>query len=109
MIPSTALTACPGCDLLLKKLEPPDGKKVYCPRCDTPLYQKKTNSVSKVIAITFSGLLFYAPAVFLPLLTLDTIGITQSGSIFGAFLSFYHQGYYFVAVMVFLTSIFSSL
>lgn len=32
--------------------------------------------------------------------------MNQSGSVFDAFLSFYHQKYYFVAVIVFLTSIF---
>lgn len=106
MIPSTALTACPVCDLLMQKVEPPTGMKVYCPRCKAPIYQQKTDSVNKVIAITFSGLLAYTPAVYLPLLTLDAIGMNQSGSIFDAFLSFYHQKYYFVAVMVFLTSIF---
>lgn len=88
------------------KVEPPAGKKAYCPRCNTPVYHRKTNSVSKVIAITLSGLLAYIPAVFLPLLTLDAMGMKQSGSIFDAFLSFYQQQYYFVAVMVFLTSIF---
>ena len=106
MISSSALTACPGCDLLLHKVVPPAGKKVYCPRCNTLLYQRTNNSISKVIAITFSGLLAYVPAVFLPLLSLDAIGMSRNGSIFDAFLSCYHQEYYFVAVMVFLTSIF---
>ncbi|MBU0943465.1 MAG: paraquat-inducible protein A [Proteobacteria bacterium] len=106
MIPSPAFTACPGCDLLLQKVEVPAGKKTYCPRCQTPLYQQKTNSVTKVLAITICGLLAYTPAIFAPLLTLDTMGMSQSGSIFDAFLNFYHHQYYFVAVMVFLTSIF---
>ncbi len=106
MNPSSALTACPGCDLLLHKIKPPAGKKVYCPCCNTPLYQQKTDSITKVLAITISGLLVFTPAVFMPLMTLEAIGMTQSGSIFDAFLSFYHQKYYFAAVMVFLTSIF---
>lgn len=59
-----------------------------------------------MLAITISGLLVFTPAVFMPLMTLEAIGMTQSGSIFDAFLSFYHQKYYFAAVMLFLTSIF---
>jgi len=58
------------------------------------------------MAISFSGLLLYIPAIFAPLLTLSTAGLTRKGSIFDAFLSFYHQEYYFVAVILFLTSIF---
>ncbi len=34
------------------------------------------------------------------------MGMTQSGSIFDAFLSFYHQKYYIVAVLVLITSVF---
>ncbi len=97
--------ACPGCDLLLKMTEAVPGKKLSCPRCNTHLYQKKVDSISKILAISISGLLAYLPAIFMPLLTLETMGIHQNGSIFDAFMSFYHQGYYFVAVLVFLTSI----
>ncbi|MCF8057254.1 MAG: paraquat-inducible protein A [Desulfocapsa sp.] len=97
--------ACPGCDLLLKIAEAPPGKKLFCPRCNTQLYQKKVNSITKILAISLSGLLVYIPAIFMPLLTLNTMGIHQYGSIFDAFLTFHHQKYYFVAVLVLLTSI----
>lgn len=101
-----SLVACPGCDLLLKKIEPTGGTKLFCPRCNTLLSQKKHNSISKVLAVSISGLITYIPAIFLPLLTLNAIGIKQEGSVFDAFLSFYYQKYYFVAVLLFLTSIF---
>ncbi len=98
--------ACSGCDLLLQKLETVSGKKLFCPRCNTLLSQKKSRSITKVLAITISGLLVYIPAIFLPLLTLDAMGMTQNGSVFDAFLSFYEQQFYFVALLLFLTSIF---
>lgn len=100
------IIACPGCDLLLKKIEGEVGKKLFCPRCNTILIHRKVNSISKVLAISISGLLIFIPAIFLPLLTLKSMGMSQSGSIFDAFLSFYHQKFYFVAVLVFITSIF---
>jgi len=52
----TANIACPGCDLLLKKKNAAKGKKLFCPRCRSLLYQKKVNSISKVLAISISGL-----------------------------------------------------
>ncbi len=97
--------ACPGCDLLLNRVDSFSGKKLYCPRCDTSLSQKKTDSVSKVLAISTAGLLIYIPAVFMPLLTLHVLGMEQSGSIWDAFLSFYTQQYYLVTVLLFLTSV----
>ncbi len=106
MTATTTLIACPGCDLLLKKIEAHPGKKLFCPRCNTVLLHKKVNSITKVLAISISGLLAYIPAIFLPLLTLHSMGMSQNGSIFDAFLSFYHQKYYFVAVLVFITSVF---
>lgn len=102
----TAYIACQGCDLLLKKMEGGRGMKLFCPRCNTLLSQKKVNSVSKVLAISISGLIVYIPGIFLPLMTLNTMGMQQSGSVFDAFLSFYQQDYYLVTVLVFLTSIF---
>jgi paraquat-inducible protein A len=103
---SVSNIACPGCDLLLKMTVSVPGKKLFCPRCNTRLSQKKVDSITKVLAISISGLLVYVPAIFMPLLTLETMGKHQNGSIVDAFLSFYHQQYYFVAVLVFLASIF---
>lgn len=100
------LIACPGCDLLLRKIKAVPGKKLFCPRCNTVLIHNKVHSITKVLAISISGLLVYIPAIFLPLLTLHSMGMTRNGSIFDAFLSFYHQKYYLVAVLVFITSVF---
>lgn len=102
---ATPHIACPGCDLLLNKIHSSSGKKLFCPRCDTALYQKKTDSITKILAISTAGLLVYIPAIFMPLLTLHTMGMEQNGSVFDAFLSFYHQKYYLVTVLLFLTSI----
>ncbi len=106
MIDTPPLIACHACDLLLEKPDVATGQQLFCPRCKSQLYQKKTDSVNKVLAISFSGLLLYIPAVFAPLLTLNAAGMNQDGSIFDAFLSFYQQKYYFVAITLFLTSIF---
>ncbi len=97
--------ACPGCDLLLNRIDSLSGKKLYCPRCNTSLSQKKTDSVSKVLAISTAGLLVYIPAIFMPLLTLHVLGMERSGSVFDAFLGFYKQKYYLVTILLFLTSI----
>ncbi len=105
MASATPYIACPGCDLLLNKIHSSSGRKLFCPRCETVIYQKKTNSITKVLAISTAGLLIYIPAIFMPLLTIHAMGMKQSGSIFDAFLSFYHQQYYLVTILLFLTSI----
>ena len=97
--------ACPACDLLLQKIHTVSGKKLFCPRCQTLIYQKKVDSITKVLAISTAGLLFYIPAIFTPLLTLNAMGMEQNGSVFDAFLCFYNQQYYLVTVLLFFTSI----
>ncbi len=105
MVQPSSQIVCPACDLLLKKIHIARGQKSSCPRCNTGLRLKKTDSISKVLAISMAGLLVYIPAIFLPLLSLNTMGMEQSGSVFDAFLNFYKQQYYLVTVLLFLTSI----
>ena len=102
---TTPHIACPGCDILLNNVRSTSGQKLFCPRCNTLLQQTKTDSINKVLAISAAGLLVYIPAIFMPLLTLHTMGMEQSGSVFDAFISFYNQKYYLVTVLLFLTSI----
>ncbi|MBI5557823.1 MAG: paraquat-inducible protein A [Deltaproteobacteria bacterium] len=97
--------ACPYCDLLLKKVGLERGQKAVCPRCGHLLYASKKNSVDKTLALSFSGLVFYLPANFMPLMTLDTLGIEKSASIYDGAVALYQHHYFFVAGMVVVTSL----
>ncbi len=97
--------ACPSCDLLLSSVPVASGEKLLCPRCHTCLHQEKSDSISKVLAISLAGLVVYLPAMFLPLLNIHTMGMEQSCSLFDTFLYIYHQHYYLVAVLLLLTAI----
>ncbi|HID96920.1 MAG TPA: paraquat-inducible protein A [Thermodesulfobacteriaceae bacterium] len=96
---------CPACDLLLEKVSAAPDQSVICPRCATKLYAPRNNSLNRTLALTITGLILFAPANLLPLLTMEAIGIEDSGSIVESFLGLYEKGYYFVAVMVMLTSL----
>lgn len=52
-----------------------------------------------------AGLLFFIPAVFFPLLTLDALGFQQKGSIADGFVALYTSGFPFVAIILLLTAI----
>ncbi|MBU4261214.1 MAG: paraquat-inducible protein A [Proteobacteria bacterium] len=97
--------ACPDCDLLLQQVEVVRGQKALCPRCGHMLYSAKKDSLDKTLALSFSGLILYLPANFLPLMTLDTLGLEKSGSIYDGVISLYQHRYFFVAIMVALTSL----
>jgi paraquat-inducible protein A len=99
------IMACPDCDLLLQQVGVARGQKAVCPRCWHMLYSSKKDSVDKTLALSLSGLILYLPANFMPLMTLDTLGLEKSASIYDGVTSLYQHNYFFVAVMVVLTSL----
>lgn len=97
---------CPGCDLLLERITPGPGEKLCCPRCGETLLASKPDTVNHTLAFALSGLLLYPYAIFEPILTLDSMGLKNSGNIFACITDTWHSGYQFVAVIVGLTAVF---
>jgi paraquat-inducible protein A len=95
------LIACPDCDLLLRKVPPPQGQKAMCPRCGHILLHSCRETVTRTLALASAGLLLFFPAIFLPLLTFQKLGMHESGNLLQTILEFIHQDYYLVAVVVF--------
>ena len=97
------LMACPDCDLLLVQKHIEHGHKACCPQCGYLLQAPKKNSVDKTLALALTGLILFIPATFMPIMTLDTMGFEQAGSIFNSIQIIYKSGYLFVALMLALT------
>lgn len=97
--------ACPDCDLLMPKLRPVKGHKTVCPRCGSILMHHCQDTVSRSLALSLSGLLLFLPAVFMPLMTFSTLGMSESDNIVETILEFIHREYYIVAVAVFFSAI----
>lgn len=101
-----ALEACPDCDLLMILPDNlPDAHYLACGRCGKTVSKSYNDSLSKVLALSFAGLLLYLPAMFLPLMTLSSIGIREKGNVVDTFISFLTSGYYLVALIVLCTAI----
>ncbi len=103
--PKSSLTACPGCDLLIPIPEVPDGHFIACGRCGTTLSKSYINSIDRVLALSFAGLLLYLPAMFLPLMTLSSLGLKEKGSVVDTCIGFYRNGYVLVSVITFITAV----
>ncbi|MEA2116824.1 MAG: paraquat-inducible protein A, partial [Thermodesulfobacteriota bacterium] len=102
-IQSDQVSVCPGCDLLLDKIQPASGHTVVCPRCLRRLHREHPNSVQRTLALAATGMLLYLPANFYPLLTFNVMGIDASSSLFTSTLSMFDQGQHFVGLIVILT------
>lgn len=97
--------ACPDCDLLLEDLPVVPGEKLCCPRCGEILKAPRTDSVNRTLALALTGLLLFPYAIFMPIMTLDTMGLKNSGNIFDEVITTWVSGYWFIAIILALTTI----
>jgi paraquat-inducible protein A len=87
------------------KVAPSQGHKATCPRCGRILLRYCRETIARSLALAYTGLFLYFPAVFLPLLTFQKLGMSESGTILQTILKFIHQEYYIVAIVVFLAAV----
>lgn len=99
------LTACPHCDLLLQQTAIPEQYATVCPRCGYTLGKHHAGSLDKTLALTITGLFLYLPAILLPLLTLEKLGMSEAGNVLETILGLYHNDYIFVAATVMLSAV----
>ena len=99
------IIACHGCDLLLESQAVEPGEKLCCPRCGETLKDPQPDSINHTLALTLTGLLLFPFAIFMPIMTLDTMGLENSGNIFDEFVVTWSSGYWFVAILLALTTV----
>lgn len=101
----SGLTGCPHCDLLLPLVDAPANHIVSCPRCGYTIDRYHPGSLDKTLALSITGLLLYFPAILLPLITLEKLGMSEKGNVIDTITNFYSSGYFFVSAMVLLAAV----
>ncbi len=92
--------ACSDCDLLLKRKTLVEGERASCPRCKSTLEVRKRDSASRTLAVAVAGLISFIPAMTLPLLGLEAVGLKNESSLLECIASIYNSELYLVAVLV---------
>lgn len=98
------IMACHGCDLLLEDIPVKPDEKLLCPRCGETLKAPKKDSVNRSLALSLTGLILFPFAMFMPVMTLDTMGLENSGNIVDGIITTWLLDHWFVAVILALTS-----
>ncbi len=101
----SGLTACHACDLIIAEGDIPLHSKLLCPRCGSPLYEPKENTVNNTLALVITGLILLWPAISMPILEMSILGDTSFNTLLNAAIKIFEAGYYWVAFVVFFTSI----
>ncbi|AUG52773.1 paraquat-inducible protein A [Thalassospira marina] len=106
---SHRLIACDHCDYLHTEEEIPPGHVARCARCGSPLYQSQNNSIERSLAFAFTALMLFVLANAFPILRFSMEGRSESNTLASGVLTFWNEGFMFLAFMVGLTSIIAPL
>lgn len=96
------LISCPICGAVN---EADKEDKVYCRRCGSKIYNKKSRSSQISLAFLITAMIFYIPANVYPILKTFSFTQEQDSTIIGGVITLWHHGSYPIAVIVFLASI----
>ncbi len=99
------LTACPECDLLLKDIGVGVGFKSRCPRCGSVLFMPKKNPVERTLALSLTGLILFFPAMLLPIMTLNAMGLEQATNLVHGISVLFQSGFHMVSILVLVTGV----
>jgi paraquat-inducible protein A len=99
------VVACGTCGLLQRMAPPPKGTRTKCARCRFELRSRKPDSRVRTLTLTLAALILYFPANLLPIIETDYWGMHQKTTIFAGIRGLFEAKSYFIACLVFTTSI----
>ena len=102
---NASLVPCHRCHLLSQM--PPGGShtEMACPRCGAALHQRKPNSLNRTLALVIAAIVFYIPAMVLPVSVTTTFAGAQGDTIMSGVIYFIHSGAWYIALVIFVASI----
>ncbi|HYQ92559.1 MAG TPA: paraquat-inducible protein A [Candidatus Competibacteraceae bacterium] len=100
-----SLVACHDCDLLFRKPRLRTGEKLICSRCGALLYCHKPDSVRHALSFSLAALIMFLLANVYPLLDFKLQGQSQLCDLITGVNQLYRQGYWELAILVFIMSI----
>ncbi len=98
------MTACKECGTLVNMPEHLSPSQYRCPRCNA-LIHRRGQSFTDVIIMATTSLLLFVPLTFLPVLSLNIMGMESTATLFKALWQLYRDGYYIIAVISMLTGL----
>ncbi|WP_025126902.1 paraquat-inducible protein A [Pseudomonas sp. PH1b] len=76
-----------------------------CPRCDSPVHERKPNSLARTWAFLLASLIFYIPANLLPVMHTSIFGSASENTIMSGVVEFWKAGAWDIALLIFIASV----
>ena len=99
------MVACHQCDSLFTTPHVKENEKAICSACGSTLFIHKKNSINRVLAISLAGLLFFLPAILLPIVGISAVGIYNDASLLNCVTLLIDGKFYIMAFAIFLFTI----
>jgi paraquat-inducible protein A len=99
--------ACETCGLVQQVDPMPKGAVAICARCHFQLAHRKVNSRMRTFVFSLAALILYFPSNFYPIVTAEYHGLHSETTILRGIHSLFEDRQYFIAGLVFCTSILS--
>jgi paraquat-inducible protein A len=96
---------CLDCDLLQLVPHLEVGESARCPRCGVTLHTRKRDSIDRTLALVIAALALWACSNFLPFMTFEFKGQSDSNTIATGVRILYERGFGELAVLIAFTSI----
>jgi paraquat-inducible protein A len=97
--------ACHECDLLVELSQFQEGSKACCPRCGYMLTAKHINAYQRVVAFSFSSLIFLFLSFLFPFLTFSAQGQERAVTLIQSISVMVDEGYISLAVVLFFVTV----
>jgi len=102
---SQSLASCHDCSLLARVPGGHGHVTARCPRCGAPLHARKTDSIHRTWSLVIAAAILYVPANLLPVMTVTSLGKTQSDTILSGVIYLLNHGMWPLALVVFVASV----
>ncbi len=101
------LSACPECDLLIDTVQQvKEGTISQCPRCRYTIEHPSRLSIRNNFLCVMIGLIFYFPAMMLPIMKFTMLGNTEAMSILNCLQTLFYTGNFGIALLIFFALMF---
>ena len=100
------VASCHVCELVMPESEAGRTQgHLHCPRCGETLHRRKPDSIQRTWALVIAAIACYLPANLLPIMTVTSLGKTQSDTILSGVIFLLQHGMWPLALVVFVASV----
>ena len=104
-VTTPCLRSCHCCGLLQTLPTTSTDLIAVCRRCHTPLRHRNPARNRWTAALALSALMFYIPALLLPLLRIERLGHAREDSLLAGITALWGQGYWLIGTVILLFSV----